>query len=216
MTERQGKSIRRADLGRGLKVTGAALVLLWAAAALAQEPPVQQGQPGQDTYPQTEQPAETPAGPLDALGRWIGKSVSTAGAGINAAWRGTITGIGGIGTQAGTAAKGAGEAATTVAKGAADVAKGAATGAAEVASTAARLPGSHIATGRERCTIAPNGAPDCRAAAVALCKSKSFNGGTSVEFEDVENCPASVLLAGKRPEERSCPTEYFVTKSLCQ
>ena len=39
--------------------------------------------------------------------------------------------------------------------------------------------------------------------------------GTSVDFENVENCPAEVLLAGRR-SERDCPVDYFVTRSLCQ
>jgi hypothetical protein len=162
------------------------------------------------------EPQRQPSGPLDAIGRWVHDSVSTAGAGIGAAWRGTVTGIGGIGSQAGNAAKDATEVAT---KGAAEVAKGAANvakGAADVASTAAKLPVSHVASGRERCTIAPNGAPDCRAAAEALCKIKGFKGGTSIDFENAENCPAATLLAGRSPAERNCPTDYFVTRSLCQ
>jgi hypothetical protein len=160
-----------------------------------------------------------PSGPLERMGRWIDDSVSSASAGISAAWQGTIGGFSGIGGQAGDAAKGAADAAGNVAKGAADVAKGAAnvatTAAKETAGVVTRLPASRIAAGRERCTTAPNGAPDCRAAADALCKGKGFGSGTSVDFENVENCPAEVLLAGRR-SERDCPVDYFVTRSLCQ
>jgi hypothetical protein len=162
-----------------------------------------------DPQPADPAPAAQPSGPLEAVGRWIDNSVSTAGAGIGAAWQGTIGGFSGIGGQAGTAAKGAADAATTVAKGAADVAR-------ETAGAVTRLPTSRIATGRERCGVAPNGAPDCRIAADALCKGKGFNSGTSIDFENVENCPAQVLLAGKGPSERNCPVDYFVTRSLCQ
>jgi hypothetical protein len=177
--------------------------------AQTQEP--QAGQPAPNIDPQTAEPAASPPrlGPLESVGRWIGDSVSSAGAGIGAAWQGTIGGFSGIGGQAGTAAKGAADAATNVAKGAADVAK-------ETAGAVTRLPSARIASGRERCTTAPNGAPDCRIAAETLCKSRGFNTGTSVDFENVENCPAQVLLAGRRRSEGECPVDYFVTRSLCQ
>jgi hypothetical protein len=177
----------------------------------------------QNTYPQTANPTGTapaPRGTLETLGHWIDSSVSSAGAGISAAWHGTVGGFGGIGGQAGTAAKGAADAATNVAKGAADVAKGAAdvatTAAKETAGAVTRIPASRIAAGRERCTIAPNGAPDCRTAADTLCKSKGFSSGTSVDFENVENCPAPVLMANRPRAEHDCPIDYFVTRSLCQ
>jgi hypothetical protein len=214
MTGLEGKHLPRRHLagGRSLRwmAAGVALLLSLAGAAQGQE------QPAPNANPQANAPAAAPppqpTGALETIGRWIDNSVSTAGAGISAAWHGTIDGIGGIGGQATTAAKGAADAATTVGRGAADVARGAA----DVAGTAARLPLSRVVSGRERCTIAPNGAPDCRGAADALCKSKGFASGTSVDFENAENCPAQVLLAGKSPEERNCPIEYFVTKSLCQ
>jgi hypothetical protein len=183
---------------------------------------VQFGPEAQNTDPQAvSPPAPAPSrGALETVGRWIDDSVSSAGAGISAAWRGTIGGFGGIGGQANTAAKGAADAATTVAKGAADVAKGAAdvatTAAKETAGAVTRLPSSRIASGRERCTTAPNGAPDCRIAADTLCKNKGFNSGTSVDFENVENCPAQVLMANRPRAEHECPIDYFVTRSLCQ
>jgi hypothetical protein len=171
----------------------------------AQEP--QPGQPAANADSQSPDSAVR-QGPLEAVGRWIGDSVSSAGAGIGAAWQGTIGGFSGIGGQAGSAAKGAADAASSVAKGAADVAKG-------TADAVTRFPSARIASGRERCSIAPNGAPDCRFAAETLCRSKGFNTGTSVDFENVENCPAQVLLSGRR-REGECPVDYFVTRSLCQ
>jgi hypothetical protein len=160
------------------------------------------------------------SGTLESVGRWIDNSVTSAGAGIGAAWQGTIGGFGGIGGQASSAAQGAADAATNVAKGAADVAKGAAdiatSAAKETAGAVTHLPAAQIASGRERCTIAPNGAPDCQAAANALCKTKGFSSGTSIDFENVENCPTRVLVAGRQHVEGECPIDYFVTKSLCQ
>jgi hypothetical protein len=173
--------------------------------------------PAAPTPPASATPA---SGTLESVGRWIDDSVTSAGAGIGAAWRGTIGGFGGIGGQASTAAQGAADAATHVAKGAADVAKGAAdiatSAAKETAGAVTRLPTAQIASGRERCTIAPNGAPDCQAAASALCKAKGFSSGSSIDFENVENCPAQVLVAGRQHVQGECPIDYFVTKSLCQ
>jgi hypothetical protein len=187
--------------------SGVLLLLAQAASAqqLGQTPDPQSGEALQTTNPPTDQPQ--PPGParapgaLEQVGRWM----DDAGAGIGKALQGTIGGFNGVGAQAGTAAKGAADAATTVAKGVADV-----------ATAAARLPTSRIASGRERCTIAPNGAPDCRGAADALCKTKGFKSGTSIEFENNENCPAEVLIAGRRRAEGDCPVDYYVTKSLCQ
>jgi hypothetical protein len=242
MMGREGKANSRKRLATGIQVGSAAagLLLLACGAASAldgrirdgrsQNPQTQDAQSqqpvGEDAQvreaqaspaqapnadPQTANPAPAaqPSSPLEAVGRWINNSVSSAGAGIGAAWEGTIGGFSGIGGQAGSAAKGAADAATTVAKGAADVAK-------ETAGAVTRLPTSRIASGREKCGVAPNGAPDCRIAAEALCKGKGFNSGTSIDFENVENCPAQVLLAGRGPSERNCPVDYFVTRSLCQ
>jgi hypothetical protein len=216
MTGRERKSISLRQLVGRVACSAASGVLLFLAhAASAQQPQEpqdpQSGAALQATNPPTGQPpatAPTP-GALEQVGRWIDDSVSTAGVGIGKAFQGTIGGFDGIGGQAGTAAKGAADAATSVAKGVAQ-------GAADVATAAVRLPTSRIASGRERCTFAPNGAPDCRGAANALCKSKGFQSGTSIEFENAENCPAEVLMAGRRRTEGDCPVDYFVTKSLCQ
>jgi hypothetical protein len=216
MMGRERKSISLRQLVDGVVCSVASgVLLLLAHAASAQQPlPPQDPQSSaalQTTNPPTVQPpatAPTP-GALEQVGRWIDDSVSTAGAGIGKAFQGTIGGFGGIGGQAGTAAKGAADAATSVAKGVAQ-------GAADVATAAVRLPTSRIASGRERCTFAPNGAPDCRGAADALCKSKGFQSGTSIEFENAENCPAEVLIAGRGRTEGDCPVDYYVTKSLCQ
>jgi len=93
--------------------------------------------------------------------------------------------------------------------------------AAEAARTAAtnftKLPLSGITSGHERCSIAPNGAPDCVVAARALCRAKGFAGGTSVDFITVENCPPQYRTA--RREELPagvCTMEHYVTQALCQ
>jgi hypothetical protein len=84
------------------------------------------------------------------------------------------------------------------------------------ADAVARLPNARVVRGHERCKIAPNGAPDCVAATVALCKSKGFdNGGSSLDMTTAEICPAQVYLSG-RTEGEGCHTETFVSRVLCQ
>jgi hypothetical protein len=216
MTGRERKSIPLRQLAGGVvcaAASGALLFLVHSASAQQPLPPQdpQSGAALQPTNPPTVQPPATasPPGALEQVGRWLDDSVSTAGVGIGKAFQGTVGGFGGIGGQAGTAAQGAADAATSVAKGVAQ-------GAADVATAAARLPTSRIASGRAKCTFAPNGAPDCRGAADALCKSKGFQSGTCIEFENNENCPTEVLTAGRDRTAGDCPVDYFVTKSLCQ
>jgi hypothetical protein len=141
-------------------------------------------------------PAATPAlsqpqGFFDAVGKWVQRGVANAGAGFGAM-------VGAVGGQASQAAKGA-----------ADAARNAAT-------SVTKLPVTGITGGRERCVLAPNGAPDCRVAAEALCRGQGYVGGTSVDFETVEKCPPRYRGSGRNAPERVCTMEHFVTKALCQ
>jgi hypothetical protein len=143
--------------------------------------------------PSTPAPSE-PQGFFDAFGNWVQQGVATAGAGFGAM-------VGAVGGQASNAAKGA-----------ADAARNAATG-------VAKLPVTSVSAGRERCTLARNGAPDCRVAAETLCRAKGYVGGTSVDFETVENCPRRRRVSGgdvRDAPEGVCTLEHFVTKALCQ
>jgi hypothetical protein len=79
-----------------------------------------------------------------------------------------------------------------------------------------RLPGARVASGRSLCVMAANNAPDCGAAAIALCKSKGFGGGASVATESGEKCPAQVWLSGRSPRPGECKIETFVTSAMCQ
>lgn len=85
-------------------------------------------------------------------------------------------------------------------------------GAAEPALPA--LPG-RLVSGRVLCATAANGAPDCKAAADALCRSKGLGSGRSLGSETAENCPVQVLLTGKR-SPGDCKMETFVTRAVCQ
>lgn len=79
-----------------------------------------------------------------------------------------------------------------------------------------RLARPNVASGRVVCVVAPNGAPDCKAAADKLCQSKGFSSGNSIESDAAESCPARVLLSGRPPEPGECRTDNFVTRALCQ
>jgi hypothetical protein len=75
----------------------------------------------------------------------------------------------------------------------------------DTATTETRLPATGIISGRERCTLEPNAAPDCRLAAEALCRSTGYGSGTAVDFEANEKCPPPY-----------CTMDHFVTRALCQ
>jgi hypothetical protein len=78
------------------------------------------------------------------------------------------------------------------------------------------LPNARVVSGRERCLVAQNGAPDCQTAAAALCRGKGFATGKSLDTQSEQKCPAQVLLSGRAPNNTECPTEIFVTRAVCQ
>lgn len=88
--------------------------------------------------------------------------------------------------------------------------------AAKAATDFGRLPNTRMASGRALCVAAANGAPDCVAAAKALCKSQGYAGGSSLGTESGERCPARVYLSGRSPRPGECRTETFVTSAMCQ
>jgi hypothetical protein len=83
----------------------------------------------------------------------------------------------------------------------------------EAAAAVPSLPTS--VTARERCLAAPNGAPDCQAAAETLCRGKGFRSGRSLDTQTEQKCSARVLLSGRSPNNH-CSTEIFVTRAICQ
>jgi hypothetical protein len=173
---------------------GASLVALSAFAFACIAATAQTPGAGPDAPPsaptRTPAPSE-PQGFFDAFGNWVQQGVANAGAGFGAV-------VGAVGGQASEAAKGAADAARNA------------------AASMTKLPFSGITGGRERCLLAPNGAPDCGGAAAALCRAKGYVGGSSVDFETIEKCPPSHRRAGRNAPEGVCTTEHFVTKALCQ
>ena len=155
---------------------GAAAILLVADIAAAQtraEPPKPASDPPAATPVPEPPPAAENPGIVGTFGNWMQQGVTSMSTGIDAMFG---------------AAKGAADAASTVAKGAAGVAKGAADAAVDTAAGVTKLPVPGVASGREQCILAGNGAPDCRAAAEALCRARGFTTGASVDFVTSEKC----------------------------
>jgi hypothetical protein len=132
----------------------------------------------------------TPQETFGAIGKFIDQSISSVGAGV----------------------KGAGETIGATTSAAGDLAKGVT----DAAGTVARLPATNIVTGHELCAVAPNGAPDCNGASLALCKTKGFARGQSVDITSSYKCPPQMYREGRAPNPQDCRDESFVSKAVCQ
>ena len=132
----------------------------------------------------------TPQETLGAIGRFIDQSLSGVGAGV----RGAGETLGATTNAAGELAKGVTDAAGTV----------------------ARLPSTNVVSGHEFCPVAPNGAPDCETASLALCKSKGFARGQSVDITSAFKCPPQMYREGRAPNPQDCRDESFVSRAICQ
>ena len=88
-------------------------------------------------------------------------------------------------------------------------------GAKDAAGAVARIPTARSVSGHEKCQLAPNGAPDCVAAANIMCKAKGFDSGKSLDMTTAEVCPPKVWMAG-RSTGPECRTETFVSRAFCQ
>ena len=174
----------------------AALVLVVGMAQGQQAPLPPQDQAQQQPQPQPKiAPAVEPNRPgfIDAVGQWIENSV------------GNLKGASDV-------AKDAAGVASDAAK---DAAKGAGNVVTDTAGAVARLPSTRVIAERAICPVAPNGAPDCRLAAEAICKSHGFASGSSVDFQTVEKCPP-VALNRPTNEPAVCVIESYVTRALCR
>jgi hypothetical protein len=75
---------------------------------------------------------------------------------------------------------------------------------------------SSMVTGRIKCPISSNGAPDCKLGADKLCQSKGFKEGQSLNTDSAETCSAKVLIPGRTRKPDDCHTDNYVTRALCQ
>lgn len=135
----------------------------------------------------------TPPEMIGAIGRFIDQSVTNLRSGVDAGVRGAGEAIGGAAGAAGDLAKGATDAAGSV----------------------VRLP-TNVVRGWEKCAVAPNGAPDCNVASVAICRTKGYQRGNSLDITSSRKCPAQVWLQGRQPNDNECVNESFVSRAVCQ
>jgi hypothetical protein len=194
LLQRKPRRFGRLAIGTfGLALLGATL---WGVAnAQTPAPPTAQ------TPPPAAEPPPSP-GFFGAVGQWVQQGAASVGAGF-----GTV--VDAIGGRAGDTARGMTDGASTVAKGAADVAR-------DTAVTVTRLPATGFISGREQCPLAPNGAPDCRAAAETMCRASGYRGGSSVDFDNAEKCPPASRQSSRSAPQGACIVEHFVTRALCQ
>jgi hypothetical protein len=166
----------------------ASLALAQPAQPPADPPPVIMAPAEQAVPPKQRLP--TPAETIGAIGRFIDQSIANVGAGM----KGAGDTLGGATGAASDIAKGVGDAAGAV----------------------ARLPLTSMVSGFELCPLASNGAPDCETASLALCKSKGYAAGKSVDITSSRKCPAAVWLEGRQPTDAECKNEAFVSRAICQ
>jgi len=172
-----------------LSLVLACLLAAGVAPAGAQEPPGAQPDAPAATAP-APAPPEAPAGPFGTIGRFLDNSFL----GLSQGFKGARDQVDDLTGRAGNAAT---DAAGTV--------KG------------LRRPG--VVAGREHCPKAPNGAPDCVAATLALCRANGFESGSSVDMQTEEKCPPTVTQPGPASpptDESECWLESYVIRALCR
>jgi hypothetical protein len=141
---------------------------------------------------QPPQPEPTYSNPFGAIGQWVDDSISGMASGVRSAGEA----VGNMGSRTTDAAKDAAGTAKDVAK--------------EAAATVTRIPGTSVATGRERCPLTAGGGADCQTATVTLCRAKGYASGRSLDIQSGYGCPRDP--SGKR----HCGTESYVTRAMCQ
>jgi hypothetical protein len=145
-----------------------------------------------------------------SIGRWFDKGASS----FRDSLRGAKHKMDDLGDEAAANSKGFGDKAAEAGKNAADATKNAVDATKNAVDAVAKLPTARMMSGRERCNDAPNGAPDCVAAAEALCRKHGFASGKSMDFTSAEECPAKTLLGQASRDE--CKTVTFISRAMCQ
>lgn len=140
-----------------------------------------------------EQKAPENEGFLASVSRWFKQHYAT----VNSSFDDARKKVEGFGSAAGDAAK------TTM------------QGAKDAAGAVAKIPAARAVSGHEKCQVAVNGAPDCVAAANAMCKAKGFGSGSSLDMTTAEVCPPKVYMSGRTTADE-CKMETFVSRAFCQ
>ena len=140
-----------------------------------------------------DQKASENEGFLASISRWFKGHTAT----VNSSFEDARKKVEGFGSTAGDAAK------TTM------------QGAKDAAGAVAKISGARAISGHEKCKLAANGAPDCVAAANAICKAKGFDSGSSLDMTTAEICPPKVYASGRTSGDE-CKMETFVSRAFCQ
>jgi hypothetical protein len=158
----------------------------------------------QDAAPQAQPaPVEQP-GVIESIGRWFDQGAAN----FRAHLRGAKQRMDSLGDEAAANSKDFNSKAAEAGKTAAEATKSA-------VDAVAKLPTARMMNGHERCVVAPNGAPDCLAAAETLCRKQGFSSGKSMDFTAAEECPARALLSGQQAGA-GCTTVTFISRAMCQ
>jgi hypothetical protein len=191
MTRHRGHTGRRnsATILRVLASASAGLcALVLAASALAQDSPPPAQPPSEPSPPAAVTPGPSfQPGFIDAFGRWLEQGAAK----LKSDMQGEQEKFDRLGNQARDAAK-------------------------DATGGLMGLSSARVVSGRARCETAPNGAPDCIAAATSVCRGKGFQTGKSLDTQSEQKCPARLLLSGRPPNDTDCATEIYVTRAVCQ
>jgi len=148
---------------------------------------------------------------FESIGRWFDQGATN----FRDHLRGAKRKMDDLGDEAAANSKGFSNQAATAGKNAAEATKSAAEATKSAMDGLAKLPAARMMSGRERCVTAPNGAPDCLAAAEVLCRKHGFSTGKSMDFTSAEECPARALLSGGH-SGGECTTVTFISRAMCQ
>jgi hypothetical protein len=203
----QGSRVRSSALCVVAGCFAAMMLLTHVAGAQQQtEPPPEPNPPAAVSQPKPE-----PRGFFEAIGRWFDEGT----AGFRSHVVGAKTSMDEFNQRAEETRKSIGDSAAEISKNAVGAGVSAADATRDAVGAVAKLPMARVVQGRERCMTAPNGAPDCLAAAEALCRKQGFTTGKSVDFTSAESCPVRTYLGGKQ-SENDCTTVTFISRAMCQ
>lgn len=188
---------------------GLAFVVLLTHLAAAQQQTVPPSEPAPPAV--VPQPRPEPRGFFEAIGRWFDEGT----AGFRSHVAGARTSIDEFNQRAEETRKSIGDSAVEISKNAVGAGVSAADVTRDAVGAVAKLPLSRVVQGRERCMTAPNGAPDCVAAAETLCRKQGFTTGKSVDYTSAESCPVRSYLGGKQTENE-CTSITFISRAMCQ
>jgi hypothetical protein len=157
-----------------------------------------------------EAPPPAKPGMLESIGRWFDQGAAN----FRDHLRGAKRKMDDLGDDAAANSKDFSDKAAQAGKNAAEVGKSAAEATRSAVDAVAKLPAARMMEGRERCMTAPNGAPDCLAAAEMLCRKHGFASGKSMDFTSAEECRAKALLGQTSRDE--CTSVTFISRAMCQ